>query len=181
MIDCDVWLILVLFATADLAIVENRVITRAYTRLSDFVRDVTKIFDNCRLYNPTDSPFYQCAEVLETYFVQKLKSSREQFVWVTPSTHLCWSWQSLFLCYIQLIFIAWVLNFVYVVVHCIVYTMYIITQKYFISSQKDLLVFTMDEFQNRADVCSLFWASMVDTFNLNLPLPSLALCTKSIS
>lgn len=69
----------VFFATTDLAIVENRVITRAYTRLSDFVRDVTKIFDNCRLYNPTDSPFYQCAEVLETYFVQKLKSSREQF------------------------------------------------------------------------------------------------------
>lgn len=68
---------------SDLAIVESRVISKMYTRLSDFVRDVTKIFDNCRLYNPTDSPFYQCAEVLETYFVQKLKSSRDQFTWAT--------------------------------------------------------------------------------------------------
>lgn len=59
--------------------VENRVASKTYAKLSDFVKDVTKIFDNCRLYNPTDSPFYQCAEVLETYFVQKLKTTRGQF------------------------------------------------------------------------------------------------------
>ncbi|XP_025083493.1 nucleosome-remodeling factor subunit BPTF-like isoform X4 [Pomacea canaliculata] len=63
----------------DLSMVENRVASKTYAKLSDFVKDVTKIFDNCRLYNPTDSPFYQCAEVLETYFVQKLKTTRGQF------------------------------------------------------------------------------------------------------
>lgn len=62
----------------DLSIVELRVVNKFYATLSDYVKDVTKIFDNCRLYNPTDSPFYQCAEVLETFFVQKLKSTREQ-------------------------------------------------------------------------------------------------------
>ncbi|XP_050394423.2 nucleosome-remodeling factor subunit BPTF [Patella vulgata] len=63
----------------DLSIIETRVHSKSYQRLSDFVRDVTKIFDNCRYYNPTGTPFYQCAEVLETYFVQKLKSMHEKF------------------------------------------------------------------------------------------------------
>ncbi|ESO89132.1 hypothetical protein LOTGIDRAFT_106754, partial [Lottia gigantea] len=63
----------------DLSIIETRVHGRSYQRLSDFVRDVTKIFDNCRYYNPTGTAFYQCAEVLETFFVQKLKTLREKF------------------------------------------------------------------------------------------------------
>ncbi|XP_023813717.1 LOW QUALITY PROTEIN: nucleosome-remodeling factor subunit BPTF-like [Oryzias latipes] len=47
---------------------------KAITRkLTEFVADVTKIFDNCRYYNPNDTPFFQCAEVLEAFFVQKLK------------------------------------------------------------------------------------------------------------
>ncbi|XP_071108199.1 nucleosome-remodeling factor subunit BPTF-like [Haliotis cracherodii] len=63
----------------DLSTVEKRLNARLYQKLSDFVKDVTKIFDNCRFYNPSDSPFYQCAEVLETFFVQRLKSMRERF------------------------------------------------------------------------------------------------------
>ncbi|OWF46473.1 nucleosome-remodeling factor subunit NURF301-like isoform X2 [Mizuhopecten yessoensis] len=62
----------------DLTTVEKRLQKKKYHRLKDFVKDVTKIFDNCRLYNPTDTPFYQCAEVLETFFVQKLKSVKER-------------------------------------------------------------------------------------------------------
>ncbi|KAE8300728.1 Nucleosome-remodeling factor subunit BPTF [Larimichthys crocea] len=57
----------------DLSTMEERLQKREYVKLTEFVADMTKIFDNCRYYNPSDSPFYQCAEVLETFFVQKLK------------------------------------------------------------------------------------------------------------
>uniref|UniRef100_A0A673CCE8 Uncharacterized protein n=1 Tax=Sphaeramia orbicularis TaxID=375764 RepID=A0A673CCE8_9TELE len=57
----------------DLSTMEERLQKREYIKLTEFVADMTKIFDNCRYYNPSDSPFYQCAEVLETFFVQKLK------------------------------------------------------------------------------------------------------------
>ncbi|XP_061191322.1 nucleosome-remodeling factor subunit BPTF-like isoform X2 [Saccostrea echinata] len=62
----------------DLQTLEKNVMERKYLRLCDFVKDVTKVFDNCRLYNPADTPFYQCAEVLETFFVQRLKSLKER-------------------------------------------------------------------------------------------------------
>ncbi|XP_022313989.2 nucleosome-remodeling factor subunit BPTF-like isoform X2 [Crassostrea virginica] len=62
----------------DLQTLENNVVERKYLRLSDFVKDVTKVFDNCRLYNPADTPFYQCAEVLEAFFVQRLKTLKER-------------------------------------------------------------------------------------------------------
>lgn len=63
---------------ADLAQVERKVATGQYLFLSEFVKDVTKIFDNCRYFNSRDSPFYQCAEVLETFFVQKFKLIKEK-------------------------------------------------------------------------------------------------------
>ncbi|XP_023675299.2 nucleosome-remodeling factor subunit BPTF isoform X2 [Paramormyrops kingsleyae] len=58
----------------DLATMEDRLQRRFYVKLTEFVADMTKIFDNCRYYNPSDSPFYQCAEILESFFVQKLKA-----------------------------------------------------------------------------------------------------------
>ncbi|XP_013922486.1 PREDICTED: nucleosome-remodeling factor subunit BPTF [Thamnophis sirtalis] len=57
----------------DLSTMEERILKRYYKKVTEFVADMTKIFDNCRYYNPSDSPFYQCAEVLESFFVQKLK------------------------------------------------------------------------------------------------------------
>lgn len=57
----------------DLSTMEEKLQRREYVKLTEFVADMTKIFDNCRYYNPSDSPFYQCAEVLENFFVQKLK------------------------------------------------------------------------------------------------------------
>uniref|UniRef100_A0A6Q2XZS1 Bromodomain PHD finger transcription factor n=1 Tax=Esox lucius TaxID=8010 RepID=A0A6Q2XZS1_ESOLU len=57
----------------DLSTMEDRLQKRYYIKLTEFVADMTKVFDNCRYYNPGDSPFYQCAEVLENFFVQKLK------------------------------------------------------------------------------------------------------------
>uniref|UniRef100_A0A8C4PXK6 Bromo domain-containing protein n=1 Tax=Eptatretus burgeri TaxID=7764 RepID=A0A8C4PXK6_EPTBU len=58
----------------DLSTIERRLATRTYTKLAEFVGDITKMFDNCRYYNPPESTFVKCAEVLETSFVQKLKA-----------------------------------------------------------------------------------------------------------
>jgi nucleosome-remodeling factor subunit BPTF len=60
--------------------IENKIDTQKYRNLSEFIADVTKIFDNCRYYNPKDSSFYRCAESLEANFVQKIKNFRENLV-----------------------------------------------------------------------------------------------------
>ncbi|KAF3427886.1 hypothetical protein E2986_08829 [Frieseomelitta varia] len=59
----------------DLQTIELRINDRSYKKLSEFIGDMTKIFDNCRYYNPKESPFFKCAESLETYFVHKIKST----------------------------------------------------------------------------------------------------------
>lgn len=63
----------------DLQTIELRINDRSYKKLSEFIGDMTKIFDNCRYYNPKESPFFKCAESLETYFVHKIKCLREKF------------------------------------------------------------------------------------------------------
>lgn len=69
---------LVLFS--DLQKIETKINNKTYKMLSEFIADMTKIFDNCRFYNPKESPFYRCAESLEGYFVQKIKNFRESLV-----------------------------------------------------------------------------------------------------
>ncbi|GIX97254.1 nucleosome-remodeling factor subunit NURF301 [Caerostris darwini] len=61
----------------DLRTIEQRLNSHAYKKLADFIGDMTKIFDNCRYYNPRSSPFYNCAEMLESFFVSKIKAFRE--------------------------------------------------------------------------------------------------------
>ncbi|XP_016975852.1 nucleosome-remodeling factor subunit NURF301 isoform X2 [Drosophila rhopaloa] len=61
----------------DLKRMETKLESNAYSKLAEFIGDMTKIFDNCRYYNPKESSFYKCAETLESYFVQKIKSFRE--------------------------------------------------------------------------------------------------------
>jgi len=68
----------VFFTVPDLQTIELRLTDRSYRKLSDFIGDMTKIFDNCRYYNPKESPFYKCAESLEAYFVQKIKCLRDK-------------------------------------------------------------------------------------------------------
>ncbi|KAJ8687395.1 hypothetical protein QAD02_023189 [Eretmocerus hayati] len=63
----------------DLQTIELRINDRTYKKLSEFIGDMTKIFDNCRYYNPKESLFFKCAESLETYFVNKIKCLREKF------------------------------------------------------------------------------------------------------
>jgi hypothetical protein len=69
---------IVLFSILDLTTVERRLQNKHYVKLIEFIKDVTKIFDNCRLYNTAETPFYQCAEVLDTFFVQRLKSLKDR-------------------------------------------------------------------------------------------------------
>lgn len=51
----------------DLHTIEDKINDHVYTSLQDFIGDMTKIFDNCRYYNPKDSQFYKCAESLEAF------------------------------------------------------------------------------------------------------------------
>ncbi|XP_072944153.1 nucleosome-remodeling factor subunit NURF301 [Epargyreus clarus] len=62
----------------DLQTVERKVNEQTYSTLSEFIGDMTKIFDNCRYFNPKDSEFYRCADGLEAYFAQKIKYFREK-------------------------------------------------------------------------------------------------------
>ncbi|CAH1170436.1 unnamed protein product [Phaedon cochleariae] len=62
----------------DLQMIEGKINDQVYTKLSEFIGDMTKIFDNCRYYNPKESPFYKCAETLEGYFVNKIKCLRDK-------------------------------------------------------------------------------------------------------
>lgn len=64
----------------DLQTIELRINEKSYKKLSEFIGDMTKIFDNCRYYNPRESPFFKCAESLEAYFVQKIKCLRDKLV-----------------------------------------------------------------------------------------------------
>ena len=58
----------------DFSTIEKKVDGRQYVKIGDFMHDISKVFDNCRFYNPADSPFYKCAEILEGQFVQQIKS-----------------------------------------------------------------------------------------------------------
>lgn len=70
----------VIISSTDLQQIEKRINSKGYSTLSEFIADMTKIFDNCRFYNSKESAFYRCAESLEAYFVQKIKSFRENIV-----------------------------------------------------------------------------------------------------
>ncbi|XP_017300232.1 nucleosome-remodeling factor subunit NURF301-like [Diaphorina citri] len=64
----------------DLKTIELRIAQQRYKKLSEFIGDMTKIFDNCRYYNPRESPFFKHAHQLEMFFVQKVKILREKLV-----------------------------------------------------------------------------------------------------
>lgn len=70
--------IIFVFPFPDLQKIEAKVNEQSYNKLSEFIGDMTKIFDNCRYYNPKESPFFKCAESLEAYFVNKIKCLREK-------------------------------------------------------------------------------------------------------
>ena len=62
----------------DLQKVENRVNANKYSKLSEYVGDVVRIFENCRLFNQPNTPVAKCSEALEAFFGQKLKLLRDR-------------------------------------------------------------------------------------------------------
>ncbi|XP_050437023.1 nucleosome-remodeling factor subunit NURF301 isoform X2 [Adelges cooleyi] len=62
----------------DLNCIGKNVGDKKYKTLTEFIRDMIKVFDNCRFYNPRESQFYKCAEILEQFFVSKLKNFRDK-------------------------------------------------------------------------------------------------------
>ena len=69
-----------LFHILDLQTVENKVNQHAYSKLSEFVGDITRIFENCRLYNHPTTQVFKCSQNLESFFAQKLVLLREKIL-----------------------------------------------------------------------------------------------------
>ncbi len=45
-----------------------------FKTICDYIRDVNKIFNNCRQFNPINSTFALCANVVDNYFRQLLEN-----------------------------------------------------------------------------------------------------------
>lgn len=61
----------------DLSTIEKRLTSRLYKKLAEFLYDMNKIFDNCRIYNKEDTIYYAYAEKLEGFFLSKIKVFKE--------------------------------------------------------------------------------------------------------
>ena len=63
---------------ADLKMIERKVNFSEYRTLAEFIGDVTKIFENCRYFNPQGSGVAKCAESLEQFLVKQVAGVRER-------------------------------------------------------------------------------------------------------
>ena len=62
-------------------IIERKVNFSEYLSLAEFIGDVTKIFENCRYYNPGGHPFTsmaKSADNLEQFLVKQIGSIRDR-------------------------------------------------------------------------------------------------------
>ncbi|CEI92456.1 Putative Histone acetyltransferase-like protein [Rhizopus microsporus] len=57
----------------DLTTLEQNVENDTYQTMDEFIRDVQKIFDNCRTYNAESTNYARCANRLEKYFDERLR------------------------------------------------------------------------------------------------------------
>ncbi|CAF1653101.1 unnamed protein product, partial [Adineta ricciae] len=58
----------------DLTTLKSKVMNSKLKTICDYIRDVNKIFNNCRLFNPINSTLYLCANVVDNYFRQLLEN-----------------------------------------------------------------------------------------------------------
>ncbi|CAF3929520.1 unnamed protein product [Adineta steineri] len=58
----------------DLTTLKTKVMNSKFKTICDYIRDVNKIFNNCRLFNPINSTFSLCANVVDNYFRQLLEN-----------------------------------------------------------------------------------------------------------
>ncbi|KAI7798931.1 histone acetyltransferase KAT2B, partial [Triplophysa rosa] len=59
----------------DLKTMSERLKSRYYTMRKLFMADMQRIFTNCREYNPPESEYYKCANLLEKFFYTKIKEA----------------------------------------------------------------------------------------------------------
>uniref|UniRef100_A0A8C8CXT6 histone acetyltransferase n=1 Tax=Oncorhynchus tshawytscha TaxID=74940 RepID=A0A8C8CXT6_ONCTS len=59
----------------DLKTMSERLKSRYYTTRKLFMADMQRIFTNCREYNPPESQYYKCANLLEKVFYTKIKEA----------------------------------------------------------------------------------------------------------
>lgn len=63
------------FPRTDLKTMSERLKSRYYTTRKLFMADMQRIFTNCREYNPPESEYYKCANLLEKFFYTKIKEA----------------------------------------------------------------------------------------------------------
>ncbi|KAM5157312.1 histone acetyltransferase KAT2B isoform 1-T1 [Mantella aurantiaca] len=59
----------------DLKTMSERVKNRYYVTKKLFMADLQRIFTNCREYNPPESEYFKCANILEKFFYSKIKEA----------------------------------------------------------------------------------------------------------
>ncbi|KAJ8366911.1 hypothetical protein AAFF_G00336810 [Aldrovandia affinis] len=59
----------------DLKTMSERLKSRYYSTRKLFMADMQRIFTNCREYNPPESKYYKCANLLEKHFYTKIKEA----------------------------------------------------------------------------------------------------------
>lgn len=64
----------------DLATMERKLDSSGYLSLAQFIGDIALICDNCRYYNENRSSFTSCANLFEGFFLQKIKTFRQQMI-----------------------------------------------------------------------------------------------------
>jgi len=62
----------------DLQTIEGRVNYNQYNCLAEFIGDITRIFENCRYFNPQGTGVAKAAENLEAFLAQKIEGVREK-------------------------------------------------------------------------------------------------------
>jgi histone acetyltransferase len=62
-----------LIYSLDLTTLDLNVESDKYPTMRAFIRDVQKIFDNCRVYNAETTNYSRCANRLERYFKERLR------------------------------------------------------------------------------------------------------------
>ena len=58
--------------------IETKVEQGKYRSLAEFIGDVTKIFENCRYFNPQGTSVARAAESLEQFLVKQIGAIRER-------------------------------------------------------------------------------------------------------
>uniref|UniRef100_A0A4W3JRD2 histone acetyltransferase n=1 Tax=Callorhinchus milii TaxID=7868 RepID=A0A4W3JRD2_CALMI len=59
----------------DLKTMSERIKNRYYVTKKLFMADMQRIFTNCREYNPPESEYFKCANILEKFFYSKIKEA----------------------------------------------------------------------------------------------------------